>query len=199
MAAMDQIAVFKTVLNSDRLRRQALKAVAALRLPDCWIGAGLVRDAIWDYLHGYGIRPPCGDVDVVWFASDPSDEETDHCIEHALRSHMPCLTWSVKNQARMHLRNGDGPYRSVADAMGHWPETATAVAARFGGDDEIEVNSPFGLSDLFGLKLRPTPVFATQRLIVYQERISSKRWVERYPLLTVADDRRKNYKMYERQ
>lgn len=83
--------------------------------------------------------------------------------------------------------------------MGHWPETATAVAARFGGDDEIEVNSPFGLSDLFGLKLRPTPVFATQRLLVYQERISSKRWVERYPLLTVADDRRKNYKMYERQ
>lgn len=31
----------------------------------------------------------------------------------------------VKNQARMHLRNGDRPYQSATDAMRYWPETAT--------------------------------------------------------------------------
>lgn len=186
MTSVDQIAVLKALLHGDRLRRQALEAVAALRLPDCWIGAGFVRDAAWDHLHGYGMGSPCGDVDVVWFASEPSDEDTDRRIEHTLRSHMPCLAWSVKNQARMHLRNRDGPYRSVADAMRHWPETATAVAARIDATGGIEVNAPFGLGDLFGLRLNPTPAVATHKLSVYQERVASKRWVERYPLLTVS-------------
>lgn len=186
MTFVDQIAVLKALLHGDRLRRQALEAVADLRLSDCWIGAGFVRDAMWDHLHGYGIGSPRGDVDVVWFASEPSDEDTDCRIERTLRSHMPCLAWSVKNQARMHLCNGDGPYRSVADAMRRWPETATAVAARVGANGGIEVNAPFGLSDLFGLRLNPTPAFATHKLSVYQERVASKRWVERYPMLTVS-------------
>lgn len=45
------------LLFSDPLRMEALYAVQALELNDGWIGAGLVRDAVWDHLHGYGQRP----------------------------------------------------------------------------------------------------------------------------------------------
>jgi hypothetical protein len=49
-----------------------------------------------------------------------------------LRARDDALGWSVKNQARMHERNADRPYRSASDAMMHSPETATAVGARLG-------------------------------------------------------------------
>ncbi len=49
------------LLLTDPLRMQALLAVRDLQLPDAWIGAGFVRDAVWDHLHGYGQRPVTGD------------------------------------------------------------------------------------------------------------------------------------------
>ena len=33
---------------------RALQAVARLDLPDAWIGAGFIRNAVWDALHGTG-------------------------------------------------------------------------------------------------------------------------------------------------
>lgn len=42
----------QTLLLNDPLRMQALCAVRDLQLSDGWIGAGLVRDAVWDHLHG---------------------------------------------------------------------------------------------------------------------------------------------------
>lgn len=181
---MDQISFLRTLLMADPLRRRALNEVAALDLPDCWIGAGFIRDALWDHLHGYKVSAPQGDVDVVWHCRVSPHDGVDHLIEQRLAEKLPNLQWSVKNQARMHLRNGDDPYRSVANAMEYWPETATAVAARRGPFGTIEINAPFGLDDLLGLQLRPTPRFLSDKLPIFLERVSSKRWLERYPKLS---------------
>lgn len=185
-SAISRIATLRTLLSQDRLRRAALEAVAALDLPDCWIGAGFVRDAVWDELHGYGTRPPGGDVDVVWFDPAALDERLDRDIERRLMLALPDMAWSVKNQARMHQRNGDAPYDSVADAMRHWPETATAIAARIDGSGSIDINAPFGLDDLFALRLTPTPAFAASRLPMFDRRVSAKRWMARYPRLALS-------------
>lgn len=182
---MDQTAVLKMLISSDSLRLSALEAVAALHLPDCWIGAGFVRDAVWDHLHGYDVADPTGDVDVIWYDAASPQPDVDHRIEQQLRDAMPKLCWSVKNQARMHLRNGDAPYTSAADAMRHWPETATAVAARLRLPDSIEVSAPHGLDDLFALRLRPAPLFLTAKLPIFMERVYSKHWIERYPRLSL--------------
>ena len=46
-----------------------LKAVESLSLPDCWIGAGFVRNTVWDALHSHPITGALlGDVDVVYFS-----------------------------------------------------------------------------------------------------------------------------------
>ena len=182
---MEQIAAVQALLAADSLRLEALSAVAGLSLPNAWIGAGFVRDAVWDHLHGFPVSPPVGDVDVIWFALDAPLEAADRDAEERLRSLLPRLTWSVKNQARMHSRNGDRPYTSVADAMMHWPETATAVAARRFGR-EIGISAPFGLDDLFALRLRPTAAFAEKKRAIFEERLRSKRWLDRYPMLTLG-------------
>ncbi|MGK3112107.1 nucleotidyltransferase family protein [Candidatus Pantoea formicae] len=172
----------QTILSGDPVRMKILHAVQALELTDGWIGAGFVRDAVWDHLHGYVQSPVSGDVDVVWFDSENCSPELDRVLEDRLKQQIPSLDWSVKNQARMHLRNGDHPYTSTGDALLYWPETATAVAVRL-GPEGLDITAPYGLSDLFELRLRPTPVFEREKLNFFKQRVGTKRWVERYPKL----------------
>ncbi|WP_242123440.1 nucleotidyltransferase family protein [Sphingobium sp. Sx8-8] len=171
------------LILADAARLSALRAVRSLGLTDCWIAAGFVRDAVWDHLHGYAPRPPYGDVDTVWFNPDRRDAAWDVAIGTGLSRRLPQFDWSVKNQARMHTRNGDRPYRSVADAMTFWPETATAVAIRLTDDGLLEVNAPLGLEDLFSLKLAPTSAFSGAKYAQFEARIAAKGWLRRYPML----------------
>ena len=172
-------------IATDRERMRVLRAVEELRLPDGWIGAGFIRDAVWDHLHGRPASPPAGDVDVVWFDRSRATEREDLRIQRQLRAREPAVAWSVKNQARMHARNGDAPYASTEDALRHWPETATAVAVRLVRGD-IEILAPFGLDDLFSLIVRPTPAFAAEKRSIVDARVREKRWPERWPRLHIA-------------
>lgn len=176
----------RALLEADELRMAALSAVADLALPDGWIGAGFVRDAVWDHLHGRSGAPPAGDIDVLWFDPETADQAADRSLEEKLAAALPCYDWSVKNQARMHVRNGDAPYVSVADAMTHWPETATAVAARLVVGC-VEICAPLGLDDLFAMRLRPTASFSGRKHQIFRERLSSKRWIDRYPMLELVE------------
>lgn len=173
----------EAVLRSDPVRWHLLGVVAELELPDCWIAAGFVRNAVWDSLHGRPPGPLLNDVDVIWFNPDCSDPNLDRDLEEKLRRTVSNVDWSVKNQARMHVRNGDKPYLSASDAMRFWPETATAIAARRSQSDRCEVASPLGVQDLFNLILRPTARFCTEKRNIYNERIRSKAWISSWPLL----------------
>ncbi|MEH3047084.1 nucleotidyltransferase family protein [Sphingomonas adhaesiva] len=182
---MRHLAALTALLAADDARMAALSAVRALALRDGWIGAGFVRDAIWDRLHGRPPMLPGGDVDVLWHDPSRADAVVDRAWERALRGRLPGYDWSVKNQARMHARNGDAPYADVAAAMRAWPETATAVAVRLEADGAIGVNAPLGLDDLFAPVLRPTPHFAAEKRAIFDERVATKRWLVRYPLLRI--------------
>jgi hypothetical protein len=158
-----------------------LRAVEALDLPDCWIGAGFVRNAVWDALHDRPWSASHGDIDVAFFDGSDANPARDRSIEIELGGSIPGERWSVKNQARMHIRNGDSPYMDTADALRHWPETCTAVAARSVGR-RIELLAPFGIRDLASLIVSPTPAFAL-KIEIYRRRIVDKAWAERWPRL----------------
>jgi hypothetical protein len=173
------------LIEEDGGRLALLEAVSRLELPDCWIAAGFVRSAVWDHMHGRMAAPSWGDIDVIWFDPDRAEAAIDRQIEAGLRGEAPGQNWSVKNQARMHWRNGDAPYQSSEEAISRWPETATAVAVRRKAG-ATEILAPHGLDDLFGLVLRPTPAFSSQKLSIFDRRLARKRWLERWPLLSVA-------------
>lgn len=180
---MDAASQVVAILRADPLRWHLLGVVSALSLPDGWVGAGFVRNAVWDHLHGYSFSAPTGDVDVIWHDPLCVDAAEDRKHEAALHVVEPKFAWSVKNQARMHGRNGDEPYSSATEAMRYWPETATAVAVRRIGPDDCEVAAPLGLDDLMHLVLRPTARFAGEKHHIYEERVRSKGWVKAWPLL----------------
>lgn len=171
------------MLSADPVRSRILALVQSMRLPDCWVGAGFLRNAVWDRLHGRPTSTPSGDVDVLWFDPERADLSEDRAIETGLRALDPSVDWSVKNQGRMHLRNGDAPYASAVEAMRHWPDTATAVAARRTAQAGYEFAAPFGLDDLFNLVVRPTPRFRDDKHGIYLDRVRRKGWLGTWPLL----------------
>lgn len=161
-----------------------LSHVESLGLPDGWIGAGFIRNNVWDVLHGREIDVSrLNDVDVIFFDPIDTRKNREAALERQLCERASRVNWSVKNQARMHRRNGDAPYRDTRDAVAHWAETATAVAAR-SVRGRIEVIAPHGVPDLLNLIVRPAPAFA-HKMEVYRERVLSKDWPARWPMLTM--------------
>ena len=164
-----------------------LKTLAKLDVPNACIGAGFVRNPVWDILHD---RVPdlsrLADVDVIFFDAADLERKREQAIEAALIALTPGVPWSARNQARMHRRNADQPYRDVEDGMRHWLETATAVAARIRGG-QVELLAPHGVEDLTSLILRPTPTTAARpgHLAKYRQRVEAKGWACRWPHLRV--------------
>jgi len=182
----DYLDQLKTLIACDRERMRILRLVREVNLPDCWVAAGFVRSLVWDRKHARTHSPLPPDIDVIWFDKSRASPEIDARIETRLQQLDPTLNWSVKNQARMHVRNSDQLYTSAVDAMRSWPETATAVAARLSIDDILEVVAPLGTDDLFNLIVRPTPRFEKEKRLIYLRRLSEKNWQATWPRLNIV-------------
>ncbi|MGG4091106.1 nucleotidyltransferase family protein [Paenibacillus lautus] len=163
-----------------------LDIVRDLGLPQCYIAAGYIRNYVWDLLHGLEGTDRHTDIDVVYFDPEDVSEARDIRLEELLRTTTGNPKWSVKNQARMHVKNGDEPYHSTHDALAHWTETATAVGARLNAEGELELCCPYGLEDLFALRVRRCPNFHKRRY--YLERVGKKQWKDQWPQLTISED-----------
>ena len=171
------------IAHNPRMMR-CLAVLAAHGPAGAWIGAGCVRNAVWDHLSGQDTEAtPLADLDVVFHDPVNATAEHDARIEAALSLAAPDLPWSVRNQARMHERNGHRPYRDVADALTHWVETATAIAARL-GPKGVEILAPFGVDDVLGMILRPVPAYRSKPEVL-RARLEAKGWLTRWPGLRV--------------
>lgn len=181
---MKYIQLLKEIMDCAQVRKD-LDLVRELNLPESCIAAGYVRNRVWDALHGYEHETPLNDMDVIYY--DPTDisEERDRLLSLTLNMKDKKEGWSVKNQARMHLRNEVPPYESTSDAMSCWPETATAVGLYLDELDHIHVISPYGLDDLFQLKVRQSPrYFDTAH---FMKRVTEKQWLTHWPNLTLCE------------
>ncbi len=170
-------------LKQDPLRLQVLACVYALQLPEGYVAAGFVRNLVWDRLHEKSHPTPLNDVDVIYFDPQQLDPERETHYEAQLQACLPDVRWQVRNQARMHRKNGDAPYTSVKDAMGYWPEKETAVAVRQ-TEHGYEVISAFGLNRLFEFCLSPNP---RRSRALFEERLRAKGWLTHWPLLRVVE------------
>jgi hypothetical protein len=146
-----------------------LKVIRDLDLPDAMIFSGAVYQPVWNALTGrapdYGIK----DYDVAYHdASDTSYEAEDVVIQRVAAAFEPPLRdlVEVRNQARVHLWfekkfGADEPYpplETSAAALKRFVATAFCVGVRMEVDDGLSVFAPFGLDDLFALRLRPNPL-----------------------------------------
>jgi len=174
------------LVRNDSSMMDVLRAAEEVDLPDWWIGAGFLRNKVWDALEGNASVKP-RDVDLVYFNQVDTAKETDLEYESKLKTLYPIAEWEVRNQARMHEKNGFEPYSSTAEGISRWVETATCVAVRI-KNDELEFLYCHGSADLLGLIARPIPDFQhPDRIHLFHERIAQKGWRERWPHLTVLE------------
>src|ERR1700761_7617042 len=75
-----------------------LTAVRASALPDWLVGAGALRDLVWDEMHAGFDPAQVKDVDVAFFDPDDLSPARDELAEAVLRSSRPDVRWDVKNQ-----------------------------------------------------------------------------------------------------
>jgi hypothetical protein len=149
------------VLGSPDLMR-VLTAVRDLELPDPLVFSGAIYQTVWNDLTArppsYGIK----DYDVGYFEQNLSLEAEDRVIravaaafEAPIRDRV-----EVRNQARVHLwfpSKFGAPYeplQDTAEALTRFVCPAFAVGVRLEPDDEIVVAAPFGLDDVFAMRLR---------------------------------------------
>ena len=146
---------------------RVLTTVRALNLPDWLVMSGAVYQLVLNHLTGrapdYGIR----DYDLGYFdASDISYDAEDRVIRRVAAAFDEPFksTVEVRNQARVHLwfeaHFGEAytPLSSTAEALERFVSPMFAVAVRLEEGDRLHIEAPFGLADLFALRLRPNPL-----------------------------------------
>lgn len=170
------------ILRTNATVYAALKIVKQLDLNDCWIGAGFIRNRIWDYVHTIETPITDSDVDVIFYNKENTSKEYEESIENTLFTVSPDIPWSVKNQARMQLKYHH-EYSTSFEAISYWPETATCIAARLDSENSLEIIAPYGCDDLVNLLLRPTP---TINHSVFISRIHEKKWLSKWPKLKIV-------------
>jgi hypothetical protein len=149
---------------------QVLRTARALDLPDWLIFSGAVYQRVLNHLTGrdadYGIK----DYDLGYFdAADVSYEAEDVVIRRVAAAFAPPLDEmvEVRNQARVHLwfegKFGEPytPLSSSSEALSRFVSPLFAVGVRLEADDRLTIEAPFGLQDLFALRLRPNPIRPT--------------------------------------
>ncbi|MGZ9898662.1 nucleotidyltransferase family protein [Shewanella gaetbuli] len=178
-------------LSQDVERMQALQVCAQVFFElgiDQWaIAAGFVRNLVWDKLHG---KPASklNDVDVIYFEPLKLDPVEDKLIEQQLCD-LLAINWSVKNQARMHIRNGDSPYLNLLDAMSYWPEKQTAVAVHIEQEPlptqsiSLNIIHTFDIHCLFDSTISHNP---KRDIAIFNQRVQQKNWLNQYPKLTLC-------------
>ncbi|MEP7099459.1 MAG: nucleotidyltransferase family protein, partial [Burkholderiales bacterium] len=168
----------------------ALHQVRRLGLPDWCIGAGAVRNCVWDHLHGKSTPSPLSDVDVAYFDASELSSLRDAQLQSALQAADADTPWEVTNQAGVHLwfeacfGHAVEPLRSLEEAVASWPEFATALGVALRDDGSLKLIAPHGLDELFAMVVRRNPVRVS--VDTYRERVATKRYAERWPLVTVV-------------
>lgn len=169
---------------------QALRAARGLGLSSWCIGAGAVRNLVWDHLHGFEAPTENTDVDLVYFDPVGPSGEAERALEAALSRQLPDCRWEAVNQAHVHrwlqTQTADRivpPFRSLKEGVGSWPEVATCVGVTLDEAHGIRVIAPHGLCDLFDMVVRPNPSCVSGK--AFAARLAAKRWDVRWPGVTV--------------
>ncbi len=174
----------EALLRADPQRMVCLQAAAELNLPDWALGAGFIRNLIWDHLHHKVVPTPLNDIDLIYLdKTDPQGlAEAEH--EAWLAKRLPGQQWEVRNQARMHTRQLVAPFASSLEALSHWVEVPTCIGVRLTRDGEFEWLAPYGFTINWSLQVSANPR-CRQDKHIFTQRIKEKRWQAIWPDLQV--------------
>src|SRR3989338_10296406 len=176
------------ILEKNKSVQLILERASELKMLNWYLGAGGIVQTVWNVKHGFNPENGIKDYDLVYYdAGDTSYETEDVFIQRGkeLFKDIPVLV-EIRNQARVYLwyeKHFGRPidqYKSVEEAIGTWPTTATSVGVRK-INGQFHVHAPFGLDDLLGMIVRANKVKITEK--IYQDKVD--RWIKIWPNLKI--------------
>ncbi len=183
--SQDPTARLEAILRAAPSLMRVMETARELDLPDWLLFSGAIYQRALNHLTGrdpdYGIK----DYDLGYFDPDVSYEAEDVVIRRVAAAFEPPLREmvEVRNQARVHLwfetKFGEpyAPLGSSAEALGRFTSTTFAVGARLERDGRMTIVAPFGLDDIFALRLRPNPTRKTNGFLRTAQ-AAQARWPE---------------------
>lgn len=172
------------------LNREILQRLAASGLPDCWLVAGCLFQAVWNGHVGRAPHDGVKDYDIFYHdAADLSWEAEDRAIAK-LRADLADLdlVFDLKNQARVHLwyaQRFGAPYpelTNACDGIDRFLVAGTCIGLKQHADGHLALYAPFGLADCIEGVLRPNPL-NTDAIGQFQSKAESYR--ARWPHLII--------------
>jgi hypothetical protein len=151
------------ILRGDVHIMRLLVAARDLDLPQHRLVAGCIYQTVWNVLTGRQPGTGIHDYDLIYFDDGDLAEESEAALETRVRRQLADLPApvEVRNQARVHLWFEDHfgiayPALACADqAITRYASAAQAVGVKLTASGGLDVFAPFGLSDIFGVTLRP--------------------------------------------
>jgi hypothetical protein len=153
---------FAAIICADPDLMRLLERLRTLDLPQWRLVAGCLYQTVWNALtdrpRGTGIK----DYDVIYFdADDRSWDAEDNMIRGVSAETRDCVgPVQVRNQARVHLWFADRfgcnypQLRCADESLLYYASLVHAVGVRL-TDDGLEIAAPFGLNDVFAMRIRP--------------------------------------------
>ena len=143
-----------------------LETVRSLDLPDWLIFSGAVYQPVLNHLTGrdpdYGIK----DYDLAYFDATDISYEAEDVVIRKVAAAVPAPLRDLvetRNQARVHVwfesKFGEpyAPLSCSAEALDRFVSATFAVGVRIDRGGRLTIIAPFGLDDLFALRMRPNP------------------------------------------
>ena len=182
----DQADVLAQILRADPVVWPALETARTLDLPDWLIVSGAIYNTVWNHLTGrepgYGIN----DIDIFYFDDgDLSYEAEDAVIRQgeAAFAHLR-LPVEIRNQARVHLWYPEKfgrqcpQYRSSEHSVKHFASKTHAVGVRLLDNETLKLVAPFGLDDVFSLRVTPNHALDNRDTHEEKGRRAQRNWAE---------------------
>jgi|GEM_PF-1532399 len=173
---------YYNLVRKSELINSILSVIVRFEEEELYLTGGVLRNTIWNKLHNKHDDFFIDDCDIVFYGKDVT-KRYEKEIERYLEVELPYINWSVKNQARMHLRNGHLKYKNLDEAIYCFPETSSAFAI----NGKWNIIAPYGYQDLLNLKLAPTTFCKTHEPHIFVNRLKQKKWLQRFNLLTLVN------------
>lgn len=171
MASPEELRRLETIIRADPDLMGLLLILRDLDLPDWRLVAGALYGTVWNSMtgrpRGHGIK----DYDVGYFdCADLSWEAEDAVIQRVEAATASLgLKLELRNQARVHLwfENRFGiavpPLSSTDEALTRYASMVHALGVRLDPNGALDITAPFGLEDLFAMRIRPNRILDNRR------------------------------------
>lgn len=176
------------LIREDTEFTEVFQILNQMHLPQAYICGGAIRDFVWNKQTNQTTNLRLGNIDI--FYVDPGESNEQALIRQTqINQKYSKYLWNLTNIALPQRHTSKLILgKDILTTLQMFPETCSAVGIACDQMQNLSLVAPYGLEDLFELKVRPTPAIQNAKdYLNYQKRLERKKWQRQWPELTLIN------------